>query len=220
MTFNIPNTMSCGCRPLLLAVIAALALSACNAAPQQTGAGQPAAAPRAEPTSAPAAGGPNAVARGGVRSKPTTTSGGSGQILLPGEATGAVVQSASSGNLRFDIKRASYDVSGMPKQGCADFDSKTPARRFSLSMNVTNNSAADMVSGEWGAAAYVGDKRVTLCLANADNGLPTLSKGGSGALELVAFVGPDEAVTMLSVTAVNGETSKVCFDEERVTGCK
>jgi hypothetical protein len=207
-----------GHKPLLIAALTALTLSACNAAPQQTGAG--ASAPKAEPTSAPAASGPNAVARGGVRGKATSTANGSGQILLPGEATGTAVQIASAGNLKFEIARAAYDVSGMPKQGCSDFDNKTPARRFSLSMNVTNNSDADMVGGEWGAAAFVGDKRVTLCLASADSGLPTLKKSGSGLLDLVAFVGPDESISALSITAASGETSKVCFDQERVVACK
>lgn len=169
------------------------------------------------------ASGQSAVARGGSRNRATATvdtaDAGGSEVKLPGETAAApAVGSVTSGPFRIDIASAIYDVSGKPSQGCAVFDNRVPARRFTLSFSVINDAEGDLGAGDWGAAAFVGAKRATLCLAGGA-GLPALPKGQSIPVTLVAFVEPDEAVTQLSINGVNGASARICFNEEKVVAC-
>ena len=77
------------------------------------------------------ASGQSAVARGNTRNKPTAEQ--TDVVTLPGEqgqasnAQAALPGAGGSGTFRIEVVKALYGVSGMPTQGCAALDEKTPA---------------------------------------------------------------------------------------------
>lgn len=188
---------------------------------EQRGAGAVAPTSTAPAAVVPDDSGQSAVARGGSRNRATATAdtNAGAEVKLPGETAAAPAgASITSGPFRIDITSALYDVSGKPSQGCAVFDNRVPARRFTLSFNIVNEAQGDLAAGDWGAAAFAGTKRATLCLAGGA-GLPALPKSKAMPVTLVAFVEPDEAVTQLAINGVNGAAAKVCFNEEKVVAC-
>ncbi len=175
------------------------------------------------------------VARGGSRNKPTVavvaptasapdaakpTAGT--EILLPGESAPTsepAIIGASDGPFRVEVTDASYDVSGKPGQGCATFDTRVPMRRLTLVMTLVNDTDVALKRGEWGAAAYAGDKRVTLCLSDISKRMPDLGPGAREKLTFVAFAPPDSAVTALDLNSTTKLATRVCFNEEKIVAC-
>ena len=167
--------------------------------------------------------GQSAVARGSTRNKPTAEQ--SDVIVLPGEQTqasnaqAALPGATGSGAFRIEVVKAVYGVSGMPTQGCAAVDEKTPARRFTLQLRVINDTGQDLAPAAWGAAAFVGAKRSILCFAVEGGQLPSLITGKAQDLGLLTFIAPDEAVTSFVISTLGGLSARVCFSEERVIAC-
>jgi hypothetical protein len=122
--------------------------------------------------------------------------------------------------LRIEVLEAVYDVSGKPQDGCASFDVSTPVRRLTLSLVLENSSETDIANNEWGAAAFAGDQRATLCLVDAAGGLPTLAKGVRQPVRFAAFVSANASVSAIAVNTVQGLAAKVCFDEAKVVPCQ
>ncbi len=198
-----------------------------QAAPEQRAAGSsiPTATPVvAQDTPAPAADGESAVARGGSRNRTAGTNTTSGEVLLPGEtrptASPAVLGASKSGPLSIEVRSAEYDVSGTPLEGCSKFDAKTPVRRFKVDIAILNETGAPISPAEWGAAAFSGANRVTMCLANATTGLPTLAKDARTPITLLAFADAKSSISIISINTVRGFAASVCFDEEKVIACK
>ncbi len=226
MTFEKLSLMQRRYSAATCAAVIALLLTACNAAPQpagdQRGAGG-AVAPQPDPTAtAVVNSGVSGVARGGSRSKPTVSGAATAEVLLPGETAvspSTAVQSDGNGSVRFEVMSAVYDVSGKPVNGCESFDSKTPVRRLTLTLNLSNVSGADMAAGSWGAAAFAGGNRATLCLGGAQSALPAIAAGGKESLEFAAFVGPEESVTALTIGTADGVNSSICFEGEQAITC-
>ena len=192
---------------------------------------QPTAVPPAEPQEAqPQETVQSAVVRGGSRSKPKLTvvavQPTSSEVTLPGEETPTASPSGAT-NLgsvpgaapfRVEVLSALYDVSGKPSQGCTVFDNRVPARRFTFQLAVINDSGADLQPGEWGAAAYTGNERVTLCLAGQGK-LPQFVNRTRQQITLVAFTKPDQSVSSVSLSTLSGLSARVCFQEERMVAC-
>ena len=172
----------------------------------------------------------SAVVRGGSRGKPSqptvTSSDASSEITLPGETTptsspntsGPLASVPGAAPFRVEVLSALYDVSGKPSQGCAVFDNRVPARRFTFQLAVVNDSGADLQPGEWGAAAYTGNTRVTLCFAGPGR-LPQFANRTRQQVTLVAFTTPEQSVTAVSLSTLSGLSARVCFQEERVVAC-
>jgi hypothetical protein len=193
--------------------------------------GQPNPAPTDAPAAvAPSVAGQSAVVRGGSRSKPTTTnetavvanSSATGEVMLPGETAttvgGGLINVPGGSAFRIEVLSALYDVSGKPTQGCSVFDNRVPARRFTFQLAVVNDSGANFQPGEWGAAAYIGTARTTLCFSGA-GALPAFPNGTRQQVSLVAFANPDQSITSVSISTLNGLSARVCFQEERVVAC-
>jgi hypothetical protein len=166
----------------------------------------------------------SAVVRGGSRSKPTAVSQTApGEVKLPGETSaiaraGDLVNVPGTSAFRVEVLSALYDVSGRPTQGCTAFDSKVPVRRLTLQLAIVNDSGMNFQPGEWGAAAYIGNARATLCFSG-DGGLPVFVSGMRQSVTFVAFADADQAVTAVTISTLNGLSARACFEEERVVAC-
>jgi hypothetical protein len=167
--------------------------------------------------------GESAVARGSSRNQNTAGSS-SGEVLLPGEtqptASPSVQGASEAGPLRIEVRSAQYDVSGKPAAGCASFDPKTPVRRFKLELAIVNETGTAISPAEWGAAAFNGAERATLCLANVTTGLPALAQGARTPITLLAFAEAETSISAIAVNTTQGFASRVCFDEDKVVACK
>ena len=183
----------------------------------------------------------SAVVRGGSRNKPTaavvqpneaaptavlTTDPITNEAILPGETAPTTATTKASdlvteptpSALRIEVLSAIYDVSGKPSRGCALFDNRMPTRRFTFQLAVVNDSGVSYQPGEWGAAAYANGARATLCLSGT-GGLPAFANGTRQPITFVAFTEPDQWVTSVSISTLNGLSARVCFEEERVVAC-
>jgi hypothetical protein len=172
----------------------------------------------------------SAVVRGGSRNKPTEVSQAApnapsptGEVMLPGETTPitrstVLVNVPGTSAFRLEVLSALYDVSGKPTQGCAALDNKAPARRLTLQLAVVNDSGLNFQPGEWGAAAYTGNTRATLCFSGT-GGLPAFANGTRQSVMFVAFTNPDQSVTSVTISTLNGLSARACFEEERVVAC-
>jgi hypothetical protein len=189
---------------------------------------QPAAV--APPADASAATVQSAVVRGGSRNQPTTsaapaapnTGTATGEVMLPGETlpsnNGGLVNVPSTSAFRIEVLSTHYDVSGKPSQGCSAFDNRIPIRRFTVQLAVVNDSGINYQPGEWGAAAYSGAARMTLCLSGS-SGLPAFATGTRQQVTFVAFANPDQVITSINISTFNGLSARVCFDEEHLVAC-
>jgi hypothetical protein len=172
----------------------------------------------------------SAVVRGGSRNKPTEVSqaalgaaSATSEVMLPGETSATtpstdLVNVPGTSAFRVEVLSALYDVSGKPTQGCAAFDNKVPVRRLTLQLAVVNDSGVNFQPGEWGAAAYMGSARATLCFSGA-GGLPPFATGTRQPVMFVAFANPDQSVTSVTISTLNGLSARACFEEERVVAC-
>jgi hypothetical protein len=172
----------------------------------------------------------SAAVRGGSRNKPTAVSQAApgaapatGEVMLPGETAPTtrsvdLVNVPGTSAFRVEVLSALYEVSGKPTQGCAAFDNKVPVRRLTLQLAVVNDSGLNFQPGEWGAAAYMGSARATLCFSGV-GGLPPFATGTRQPVMFVAFANPDQSVTSVTISTLNGLSARACFEEERVVAC-
>jgi hypothetical protein len=223
-----------GLAVVAVGVVALLARGGAAPAAEQRGAGGVRSAPTPAPAvvqeapvapAAPAsdAGGDSAVARGGSRNRSAEGSSG-GEVLLPGEtqptASPSMIGVSEAGPLRIEVRSAIYDVSGKPASGCSAFDAKTPVRRLTLELSIVNETGTAISPAEWGAAAFEGADRATLCLANVTTGLPALTQGTRTPITLLAFTEAKSSVTAIAINTTQGFASRVCFNEDKVVACK
>jgi archaellum component FlaG (FlaF/FlaG flagellin family) len=166
----------------------------------------------------------SAVVRGGSRNRPAEVSQPApGEVMLPGETSpiaraGDLVNVPGTSAFRVEVLGALYDVSGRPAQGCAAFDNKVPVRRLTLQLAVVNDSGMNFQPGEWGAAAYINNARAVLCFSG-DSGLPVFTNGTRQSVIFIVFANPDQAITSVTISTLNGLSARACFEEERVVAC-
>ena len=121
-----------------------------------------------------------------------------------------------------ELASARYETSGRPTQNCGRFKADDVVRKFTFTLQVTNNTGADLDATGWGAVAYTGEKPAAqLCYFKTEGPLvPTLLHGQTRQVTLSAFIEPEQRISKIVIGDNVGNAARICLKDTQVVDCE
>ena len=114
-----------------------------------------------------------------------------------------------------------YEFAGRPKQGCGEFDTKDPVRKFTFTLNITNNTDATLAYKQWGMTALAGNQRaIRLCSFYTTNAaIPDLASRQTQQMTFTAFVERSQQITTILLGDSTKVVGRLCVNDTEAVAC-